>query len=58
MVDVNKPVTNPELVKRIEILMKDYSLYNERLFLDELMKANFLAPVSIEPDIKGEEKLC
>ncbi|MEL3959259.1 enhanced serine sensitivity protein SseB [Caldifermentibacillus hisashii] len=56
MVDVNKPVTNPELVKRIEILMKDYSLYNERLFLDELMKANFLAPVSIEPDIKGGGK--
>lgn len=49
MVDVNKPVTNPNLVKNIAALREDPSHGNEHAFFHELLKVHFLAPVNIDP---------
>lgn len=53
-VDVNKPVTNLQLVKSIEKLADDYSTANEHEFLRQWLDAHFLAPVVIEGHV--EEK--
>ncbi|WP_186306497.1 enhanced serine sensitivity protein SseB [Siminovitchia fortis] len=49
MVDVNKPVTNPDLVKSVAVLREEPSRGNEQAFFHELLKAHFLAPVIIDP---------
>lgn len=43
--DINKPVTNPDLVASMNRLKKTYNEGNERDFFHKLVTANFLAPV-------------
>ncbi|RDW16452.1 hypothetical protein CWR48_16340 [Oceanobacillus arenosus] len=49
MFDINKPVTNPKLIEIIDRLKTNYVEENEHEFFKELLSANFLAPVVIEP---------
>ena len=45
MIDVNKPITNPELVAAMEALQKNATPENEKMFLDLLRNAYFLVPL-------------
>lgn len=54
MVDVNKPVTNPDLVKALELMREENTPGNQSRVLNEVMRAHFLAPVTITPVPKAE----
>ena len=56
MVDLNKPVTNKDLVKSIAVLREEPSRGNEQAFFHELLKAHFLAPVKIDPAPKSKSR--
>lgn len=56
MVDVNTPVTNPELVDAINKFQDSPDRDKEKIFLEELAKAHFLAPVFIKPAPKSENE--
>ncbi len=47
--EINKPISNPMLVGAMELMKEEDTPEHRKLFLDEVMKANFLAPVIIEP---------
>ena len=51
MVDVNKPVTNPELVNSIHTLKEKSTPEAEREFVNLMKAAHFLSPVMM-----GERK--
>lgn len=44
-----KPITNPMLVGTIELLKAEDSLDHRNMFVSEMMKAHFLAPVVVTP---------
>lgn len=48
MMDVNKPVTNPELVRAISE-MGENSKEKQDQVINEIMKAHFISPVIISP---------
>ncbi|MBP3040972.1 enhanced serine sensitivity protein SseB [Bacillaceae bacterium Marseille-Q3522] len=56
VVDVNKPVTNPELVESMNAFLKEPGQKSERKFFHLLVDAHFLAPVIIEPSLPESEK--
>lgn len=49
MVDVNKPVTNPELVRAIREMNASSSKEKQDQVINEVMKAHFITPVMISP---------
>lgn len=60
--EFNKPVSNPMMVGSIELLKAEDTPEHRQMFLDELQKAKFLAPVVIDPvpqpDEKGQVKIA
>lgn len=49
MIDVNKPVTNPELVRAISEIGENNSKEMQDQVINEVMKAHFISPVIISP---------
>lgn len=49
MVDVNTPVTNPELVVAIKEVQENSTPETQDNLINEVMKAHFIAPVNISP---------
>lgn len=49
MVDVNKPVINPELVMAIKAMKESNTKESQDQVINEVMKAHFISPVSILP---------
>lgn len=47
--EFNKPVSNPMLVGAIEVMKADPSPEHKNLFINEMMKAKFMAPAIIDP---------
>lgn len=56
MVDVNKPVTNPDLIAVMEKLKTEVGNESQAEFIKELEKAHFLAPVNITPPPEGGDE--
>lgn len=48
--EFNKPVSNPMLVGTIELMREDDTPEHRNMFVDELIKANFLSPALIDPE--------
>ena len=46
--EFNKPVSNPMMVGSIELLKAEDTPEHRQMFLEELQKAKFLAPVVID----------
>lgn len=44
--DINKPITNPQLLNAIEEMKKDKK--KEQFFINELFKANFICPAQVQ----------
>lgn len=59
--EFNKPVSNPMLVGSIEVMKAEPTPEHKNMFVNEMMKAKFLAPAIItpdpEPDAEGNLKL-
>ena len=55
MIDLNKPVTNPELLEAIDAMKRDGSSENLDHVINEVMRANFLSPVIITPAPEADE---
>lgn len=53
MIDVNKPVTNPELIKIMNEFLNEKSAENEVVLIEKIMQAHFLTPVKIEGEIEN-----
>lgn len=49
MIDINKPVANPDLIKAVDAMKLDGSPENLDRFINEVMRAHFLSPVTISP---------
>lgn len=49
MIDVNKPVTNPQLDTAIKQMRENNTKENLDYMIDEVMKAHFISPVVISP---------
>jgi hypothetical protein len=49
MVDVNKPVTNPELVTAIKVMKENNTKENQDNVINKVMEAHFISPVLISP---------
>lgn len=54
--EFNKPVSNPMMVGTIELLKAEDTPEHRQMFLEELQKAKFLAPVVIDPVPQPDEK--
>ena len=54
--EFNKPVSNPMMVGSIELLKAEDTPEHRQMFLEELQKAKFLAPVVIDPAPQPDEK--
>lgn len=52
MVDVNKPVTNPELVKIMDDFLQEKNIEKEFALIKEIKEANFLVPIVFEGEIE------
>ncbi|WP_184313765.1 enhanced serine sensitivity protein SseB [Anaerosolibacter carboniphilus] len=52
MVDVNQPVTNPELVKSMNLFLKEKSAENEFNLIEKITQANYLVPVIFQGKIE------
>lgn len=50
MIDINKPVSNPDLVDKMHQWLTDRNPETEAAWCRALLKAHFLAPVAIDPD--------
>ena len=50
MIDVNQPVTNPELVEAISEMRKNNTEATQAHVLECLLNAHFLAPIIFSPD--------
>lgn len=57
----NKPISNPMLVGAIELMKAEDTPDHRNMFINEMMKASFLAPAILEPvpqpDDSGEVKI-
>ena len=49
MLDINMPITNPELVTAIEAIQKEINTCTQDAYYKALKNARFLSPVTIEP---------
>ena len=56
MVDVNKPVENPDFVSALDAYRAEPNAQTEAEFLRRIRTAHFLAPVDIAPPIDSEPK--
>ncbi len=54
--EFNKPVSNPMLIGTIELMKAEDSQQHRGMFVNELMKAEFLSPVLISPAPKPDER--
>ncbi len=54
--EFNKPVSNPMLMGTIELLRAESSIEHREMFIEELVKAEFLAPVLITPSPVNDEE--
>ena len=45
-----KSITNPMLVGAIELMKAENTLEHRNLFIGEMIKAKFLAPVVLDPE--------
>ena len=54
MVDVNTPVSNPDLVRAINDMQLDNSPEKQNRMIDEVMKAHFLTPVIVSPEPEND----
>lgn len=52
MIDVNKPVTNPELVESINNFLKEPNEKNECIMIDKILSAHYLVPIILDGEIK------
>ena len=52
MIDVNKPITNPELVKAMNDFLKEKSAEKEFILIGEITKANYLTPIIFQGEIE------
>jgi len=50
MIDVNKPITNPELVAAIKVMNENNTQESQDNVINEVMKAHFISPVTIFPE--------
>jgi len=50
MMEFNKTVSNPMLVGAIELMKADDTPEHRKMFIDELVKAEFLSPAIVEPE--------
>ena len=55
--EFNKPVSNPMMVGSIELLKAEDTPEHRQMFLEELQKAKFLAPVVIDPAPQPDAKV-
>lgn len=53
MVDINKPVTNSELVEIMNKFLNDRSAENELAFIERITQANFLTPMILDGEIEN-----
>ncbi|PRR81363.1 enhanced serine sensitivity protein SseB [Clostridium vincentii] len=53
MIDVNKPLTNVELVNSMNTCLNEKTVENEFAFIEKLTKANFLAPIIFKGEIEN-----
>lgn len=53
LVDVNQPVTNPDLVKSMNEFLKEKSAEKELILIKEITKANFLIPMIFKGQIEN-----
>lgn len=53
MVDVNKPVTNPEFVDAMNRFLQNRSAENELAFIEKLGQAHFLSPIILDGEIEN-----
>ena len=53
MIDVNKPLTNPELVNSMNTCLNEKTAENEAVFIEKIIKANFLAPIIFKGEIEN-----
>jgi len=51
MIDVNKPVTNPELVEIMNKYLSDNSPENEFVLIDRITRAQFISPIILDGEI-------
>ncbi len=58
MIDVNKPVTNPDLVSAINDMQRDNSPEKQNRMICEVMKAHFVTPVIVSPEPKHDHDQC
>ena len=57
IMEFNKPVSNPMMVGSIELLKAEDTPEHRQMFIEELQKAKFLAPVVIDPVPQSDEKV-
>lgn len=56
--DVDIPVTNPNFVAAFQALSESHTEQSQRVFLEELKKARFLAPVMLDPKLsRGDPEI-
>ncbi|MDT8718003.1 enhanced serine sensitivity protein SseB [Clostridium sp. 19966] len=53
MIDVNKPVTNADLVSSMNVFFENKNAENELILIGEINKAHFLVPVIVDGKIKN-----
>lgn len=53
MIDVNKPVTNPELVEIMNRFLNEKNAENEVVLIEKITQAHFLTPIIIEGEIEN-----
>ncbi len=53
--EFNKPVSNPMLIGAIELMKADDTQAHRGMFVNEVVKSEFLAPVVISPAPKPDE---
>ena len=58
MVDVNTPVTNPDLVRAISDMRQNNSPEKQNRMMDEVLKAHFITPVNVSPEPKHDHCDC
>lgn len=52
----NKSVTNPMLIGAIKVMKDDASVEHKKIFINEMVKAEFMAPVVITPEPRRNEE--
>jgi hypothetical protein len=53
MIDVNEPVTNPELVEAMNKFLIEKNSQNEAILIEKITKAHFLTPIVLEGKIEN-----